>query len=96
MATRQTTRWTADEETLFASLVEKYDRDFKRIQHAFASRTYNQIRSHYYNGVYKQQYITQVKDTSVVQKNQNQESRDSMTEDNSFEVSSFALFTLFD
>ncbi|CAL6097640.1 SANT/Myb_domain [Hexamita inflata] len=96
MATRQTTRWTAEEETLFETLVDKYDRDFKKIQRAFANRTYNQIRSHFYNGVYKQQYQAQVKDTSIVQKDQSQASRDSMTEDESFEYSSFALFSLFD
>ncbi|CAL6023728.1 SANT/Myb_domain [Hexamita inflata] len=53
MSPRVIQRWTEEEEEKFARLVLEFNRDFKLVARHFANRSYNQIRSHYYNGVHK-------------------------------------------
>ncbi|CAL6021518.1 Myb-like_DNA-binding domain-containing protein [Hexamita inflata] len=50
--------WTKREENMFQDLVCKYNKDFKRYETHFPLRSYNQIRSHYYNMINKQQKQT--------------------------------------
>ncbi|CAL6023614.1 SANT/Myb_domain [Hexamita inflata] len=54
----RTNRWTQEEQELFDRLIIEYQKDFKKISAAFGNRSYNQIRSHYYNSVYKDQQIS--------------------------------------
>ncbi|CAL6021600.1 SANT/Myb_domain [Hexamita inflata] len=53
MSPRVIQRWTEEEEERFARLVLEFNRDFKLVARHFANRSYNQVRSHYYNGVHK-------------------------------------------
>ncbi|CAL6090474.1 SANT/Myb_domain [Hexamita inflata] len=42
-------RWSEEEDQLFDQLYKKYKNNFREIARNFKTRTYSQIRSHYYN-----------------------------------------------
>ncbi|CAL6050447.1 SANT/Myb_domain [Hexamita inflata] len=46
--TKATKRWTAEEDQLFSALLDLYCRDFQAISEQM-NKSYNQVRSHYYN-----------------------------------------------
>ncbi|CAL6068981.1 SANT/Myb_domain [Hexamita inflata] len=52
---RTLTRWTEEETTLMNKLVEQYNNNFKLVASAFPSRSYNQVKSHYFNELHKNQ-----------------------------------------
>ncbi|CAL6021618.1 SANT/Myb_domain [Hexamita inflata] len=47
-------RWTQEENELFEKLLGLYQKDFRKIAQHFKSRSYGQIRTHYYNELHKQ------------------------------------------
>ncbi|CAL5985185.1 SANT/Myb_domain [Hexamita inflata] len=49
MPYQQKNRRTADEETLFQFLLKQYHCNFKEVSKHFTSRSYSQLRSHFYN-----------------------------------------------
>ncbi|CAL6014439.1 SANT/Myb_domain [Hexamita inflata] len=55
------TRWTEEETTLMNKLVEQYNNNFKLVASAFPCRTYNQVKSHYFNELHKNQNKSEVK-----------------------------------
>ncbi|CAL6090772.1 MYB_DNA binding protein/ transcription factor-like protein [Hexamita inflata] len=46
-------RWTQEENDKFEKLLAAYNKDFRKIAQHFQTRTYGQIRTHYYNEVNK-------------------------------------------
>ncbi|CAL6023668.1 SANT/Myb_domain [Hexamita inflata] len=88
-------RWTEEEEQLFAYLLVQYDKDFRRIAAHFPSKSYNQIRCHYYNNLHKQQYeqeqarqtdsplgYTQMPEFQhIYRKSEEQETKDALNQD---------------
>ncbi|CAL6021476.1 SANT/Myb_domain [Hexamita inflata] len=46
-------RWTQEETEQLNGLVMRFKKNFKRVAEHFPARSYNQIRSHYYNEVYR-------------------------------------------
>ncbi|CAL6023858.1 SANT/Myb_domain [Hexamita inflata] len=63
---RTTQYWTDYEEQLFQTLFKQYQRKFKKYVPYF-NRTYDQIRSHYYNMLKKQKRQSQQRNKSVLQ-----------------------------
>ncbi|CAL6023592.1 Myb-like_DNA-binding domain-containing protein [Hexamita inflata] len=53
MSKRQLTKWSEEEQQLFDQLLLQYKRNFKMIAQQIPNRSYNQVRSHYYNEVNK-------------------------------------------
>ncbi|CAL5985175.1 SANT/Myb_domain [Hexamita inflata] len=49
MPYQQKNRWTADEEVLYQFLLKQYHCNFKEVSKHFPSRSYSQLRSHFYN-----------------------------------------------
>ncbi|CAL6004477.1 SANT/Myb_domain [Hexamita inflata] len=56
---RTVTRWTEEETALMNKLVEQYHNNFKLVASAFPSRSYNQVKSHYFNELHKNQNKSQ-------------------------------------
>ncbi|CAL6010880.1 SANT/Myb_domain [Hexamita inflata] len=52
---RTVTRWTEEETALLNKLVEQYCNNFKLVASAFPSRSYNQVKSHYFNELHRNQ-----------------------------------------
>ncbi|CAL6054495.1 SANT/Myb_domain [Hexamita inflata] len=50
---RTITKWSKEEQEEFDRLLELTNKNFKLMAAHFPHRTYNQVRSHYYNQVYK-------------------------------------------
>ncbi|CAL6023684.1 SANT/Myb_domain [Hexamita inflata] len=50
---RLVSRWTQEETEQLHGLVMRFKKNFKRVAEHFPARSYNQIRSHYYNEVYR-------------------------------------------
>ncbi|CAL6023780.1 SANT/Myb_domain [Hexamita inflata] len=50
---RLVSRWTQEETEMLNSLVTRFKKNFKRVADHFPGRSYSQIRSHYYNQVYR-------------------------------------------
>ncbi|CAL6021516.1 protein_REVEILLE 8 isoform X2 [Hexamita inflata] len=46
-------RWTQKEDQLFQKLLSQFNKDFRKIASYFTTRTYSQVRSHYYNDIIK-------------------------------------------
>ncbi|CAL6050491.1 SANT/Myb_domain [Hexamita inflata] len=53
---RTNKRWTAEEDALFQTLLYLYYRDFQVISEQM-NKSYNQVRSHYYNKVKKHSVV---------------------------------------
>ncbi|CAL6021676.1 SANT/Myb_domain [Hexamita inflata] len=47
-------RWTSEENELFEKLLGIYNKDFRKIAQHFKTRSYGQLRTHYYNEIHKQ------------------------------------------
>ncbi|CAL5984991.1 SANT/Myb_domain [Hexamita inflata] len=45
----QKSRWTVEEDERLMSLLKQYSNNFREIAKYFSERSYNQVRSHYYN-----------------------------------------------
>ncbi|CAL6004405.1 SANT/Myb_domain [Hexamita inflata] len=52
---RIVTRWTEEETALLNKLVAQYHNNFKLVARAFPSRSYNQVKGHYFNEFRKTQ-----------------------------------------
>ncbi|CAL6014405.1 SANT/Myb_domain [Hexamita inflata] len=52
---RTVTRWTEEETALLNKLVVQYNNNFKLVAGAFPSRSYNQVKGHYFNEFRKAQ-----------------------------------------
>ncbi|CAL6004417.1 SANT/Myb_domain [Hexamita inflata] len=52
---RIVTRWTEEETALLNTLVAQYNNNFKLVAGAFPSRSYNQVKGHYFNELRKTQ-----------------------------------------
>ncbi|CAL6068947.1 Conserved_hypothetical protein [Hexamita inflata] len=50
---RVVVRWTEEETALLNKLVQQYNKNFKLVASAFPSRSYNQVKSHYFNVLHK-------------------------------------------
>ncbi|CAL6084882.1 SANT/Myb_domain [Hexamita inflata] len=46
---RTITRWTEEETALLLRLVDQYRNNFKLVASVFPSRSYNQVKGHYFN-----------------------------------------------
>lgn len=46
---RTITRWTEEETALLLKLVDQYNNNFKLVASVFPSRSYNQVKGHYFN-----------------------------------------------
>ncbi|CAL6030443.1 SANT/Myb_domain [Hexamita inflata] len=46
---RTITRWTEEETALLLKLVDQYRNNFKLVASIFPSRSYNQVKGHYFN-----------------------------------------------
>ncbi|CAL6045555.1 SANT/Myb_domain [Hexamita inflata] len=46
---RTITRWTEEETILLLRLVQQYQNNFKLVASIFPSRSYNQVKGHYFN-----------------------------------------------
>ncbi|CAL6056083.1 SANT/Myb_domain [Hexamita inflata] len=51
--TRLVSRWTQEETKMLNSLVTRFKKNFRRVADHFPGRTYSQIRSHFYNQIYR-------------------------------------------
>ncbi|CAL6040829.1 Conserved_hypothetical protein [Hexamita inflata] len=73
-------KWTEEESQKFLKLYQTYGKDFKLITEQFPTRTYNQIRSFYYNvkkkTQNKQKQSTQSKIKSQSSQNSKKQSHD--------------------
>ncbi|CAL6099663.1 SANT/Myb_domain [Hexamita inflata] len=50
---RTITRWTEEETALLLKLVDQYRNNFKLVASIFPSRSYNQVKGHYFNALRK-------------------------------------------
>ncbi|CAL6011103.1 SANT/Myb_domain [Hexamita inflata] len=50
---RTITRWTKEETALLIKLVDQYRNNFKLVASVFPSRSYNQVKGHYFNILHK-------------------------------------------
>ncbi|CAL6103953.1 SANT/Myb_domain [Hexamita inflata] len=67
---RTITRWTKEETALLIKLVDQYRNNFKLVASVFPSRSYNQVKGHYFNILHKQNNSQEDKINSVVQHSQ--------------------------
>ncbi|CAL5978112.1 Conserved_hypothetical protein [Hexamita inflata] len=49
MTKRDWNKWTEEEERIFQKALKKYGKDFEAISELMQTRSYRQVRSHYYN-----------------------------------------------
>ncbi|CAL6046111.1 SANT/Myb_domain [Hexamita inflata] len=57
-------RWTAEEDKLFYKLLKLYNNDFQAISEQL-NKSYNQVRSHYYNIEKKLSKLNEAEQSSV-------------------------------
>ncbi|CAL5984913.1 SANT/Myb_domain [Hexamita inflata] len=67
MIFHQKHRWTEEEDELFYRLLEVHDTNFKEMVPHFNNRSYNQIRSHYYNFIHRTEIENQHPMTAKVE-----------------------------
>ncbi|CAL6037652.1 SANT/Myb_domain [Hexamita inflata] len=54
MIKRDWNKWTEDEEKIFQKALKEFGKDFQAISDVMKSRSYRQVRSHYYNSLCEQ------------------------------------------
>ncbi|CAL6084878.1 SANT/Myb_domain [Hexamita inflata] len=68
---RTITRWTEEETALLLKLVDQYRNNFKLVASIFPSRSYNQVKGHYFN-VVKQKAKAKKRQSYIVLDNKRQ------------------------
>ncbi|CAL6097738.1 Myb-like_DNA-binding domain-containing protein [Hexamita inflata] len=64
---RKITRWTQEETELLLRLVQQYQNNFKLVASVFPSRSYNQVKGHYFNVQNRTKIFEEEHATKVIQ-----------------------------
>ncbi|CAL6024763.1 SANT/Myb_domain [Hexamita inflata] len=65
---RTITRWTEEETALLLKLVDQYNNNFKLVASVFPSRSYNQVKGHYFNVQNRKQSLEEENKFQVIPK----------------------------
>ncbi|CAL6030449.1 SANT/Myb_domain [Hexamita inflata] len=57
---RTITRWTEEETALLLKLVDQYRNNFKLVASIFPSRSYSQVKGHYFNVLRKNKTLEEI------------------------------------